>query len=108
MPEEWTNKIKLGLPGRDEKIDSWRRSIENLRAADVRSIIYFFSIRSSMGPDGLQPSQLTPGRGGTRGTAFDRDVIGKATAGYWEAPMAHAARLTDEQAWDNTPVSLKL
>lgn len=61
-----------------------------------------------MGPDGLQPSQLTPGRGGTRGTAFDRDVIRQATAGNWEAPPAHATRLIDQQVWEDTPVSLKL
>ena len=62
MPEEWTYKIKLGLPGRDRQIDSWRRSIENLGAASLRSIICFFSLRSSIGHHGPRIHLCWPGQ----------------------------------------------
>ena len=39
MPEVWIYKMKLGVPGRDEQIDCWRRSIENLKAADFNAIV---------------------------------------------------------------------
>ena len=101
MPEEWTYKIKLGLPGRDEQIDSWRRSIENMGAAGFRAIVYFFSLRSSIGHYGLRTSRATPGRGGARVTTFDCDLIKDANEDFWEAPLDRGVRVTDQQVWDN-------
>ena len=101
MPEEWSYKIKLGLPGRDEQIDSWRRSIENLGAAGFGSIVYFFSLRSSIGHYGLRTSRATPGRGGAKVTTFDYDLIKDANEDFWEAPLDRGVRVTDQQVWDN-------
>lgn len=101
MPEEWTYKIKLGLPGRDQQIDSWRRSIENLGAAGFKAIVYFFSLRSSIGHYGLRTSRATPGRGGARVTTFDYDLIKNANEDFWEAPLERGTQVTDQQAWDN-------
>lgn len=49
MPEEWAYKIKLRLPGRNEHIDSWRRSIENLGAAGFKAIAYIFRFAAVSG-----------------------------------------------------------
>ncbi len=101
LPEEWTFKIKLGLPGRDEQIDRWRRTIENMGAAGFRAIVYFFSLRSSIGHYGLRTSRATPGRGGATVTTFDYDLIKNATHDFWEAPIDRSVEVTDQEVWDN-------
>ena len=101
MPEEWTHQIKLGLPGRDRQLTSWCRSIENLGAAGVPVICYFFSLRSAMGSYGLRTSRSTPGRGGARVTSFDRDQIRAATQDFWDPPVDRSLEVTDRQVWDN-------
>ena len=92
MPEEWTYKIKLGLPGRDEQIDSWRRSIENMGAAGFKAIVYFFSLRSSIGPLRSEDLQSDAGTGRRKGHDLrlridqerQRRLLGGA-AGPWGA-----------------------
>ena len=101
IPEEWTNKIKLGLPGRDEQITSWCKTIENMGAAGVPVICYFFSLRSSIGHYGLRTSRSTPGRGGAKVTSFDHDQIRSATQDFWDPPVARSLEVTDQQVWDN-------
>ena len=44
---QWTQKIKLGLPGRDQQLTNWCRSIENLGAVGVPVISYCFALRPS-------------------------------------------------------------
>jgi mannonate dehydratase len=46
LPEELTYKIKLGLPGRDEQIDNWRKTLRNMGEAGIDTLVYFFSLRS--------------------------------------------------------------
>lgn len=75
MPEEWTHRIKLRLPGRDEQIASWRRSIENMGAAGFKAIVYFFSLRSSIDHYALRTSRATPGRAGAEVTTSDYELI---------------------------------
>ena len=101
IPEEWTHKIKLGLPGRDQQITSWCRSIENLGAAGVPVISYCFALRSSMGNYGLRTSRTTPGRGGARVTSFEYDQIRSATQDFWDPPVERSLEVTDQQVWDN-------
>ena len=101
LPEEWAFKIKLGLPGRDEQIDRWCRTIENMGAAGFRAIVYFFSLRSSIGHYGLRTSRASPGRGGAKVTTFDYDLIKDATHDFWEAPIDRSVEVTDEEVWDN-------
>ena len=101
MPEEWTHQIKLGLPGRDQQLTSWCKSIENLGAAGVPVISYCFALRSAMGNYGLRTSRTTPGRGGARVTSFDHDQIRSATQDFWDPPVDRSLEVTDQQMWDN-------
>ncbi len=101
IPEEWTHRIKLGLPGRDEQVTSWCRTIENLGAAGVPVICYFFSLRSSIGHYGLRTSRSTPGRGGAKVTSFDHEQIRSATQDFWDPPVDRSLEITDDQVWDN-------
>ncbi len=101
IPEEWTHRIKLGLPGRDEQVTSWCRTIENLGAAGVPVICYFFSLRSSIGHYGLRTSRSTPGRGGAKVTSFDHDQIRSATQDFWDPPVDRSREITDDQVWDH-------
>ena len=101
MPEEWTQKIKLGLPGRDQQLTSWCKSIENLGATGVPIITYCFALRSAMGNYGLRTSLTTPGRGGARVTSFDHDRVRAATQDFWDPPVDRSLEVTDRQMWDN-------
>ena len=101
IPEEWTQQIKLGLSGREQQLTSWCRSIENLGAAGVPVICYFFSLRSSMGNYGLRTSRSTAGRGGAKVTSFDHDQIRSARQDFWDPPLDRSLEVSDRQVWDN-------
>jgi mannonate dehydratase len=107
LPEDWTYKIKLGLPGRDEQIANWRRSIENIGAAGIGSVLYFFSLRSSVGNYGLRTSRTTPGRGGAKMTSFDYDEVRGAKRDFWSPPVDEWVDVTDDQIWANVTYFLE-
>ena len=107
IPEEWTFKIKLGLPGRDEQIESWRRTIENMGAAGFNAILYFFSLRSGKGNYGLRTSEGTLGRGGAKVTSFDYDLIQGADQDFWDVPLDRSVQVTDQQVWNNVTYFLE-
>ena len=99
IPAEWKYKIKLGLPGRDEQIANWRRTLENMGAAGVPALGYFFSPRSSIGHYGLRTSRSTPGRGGAKVTSFDWELIQGADQGFWDPPVDRSLEVTEDDVW---------
>lgn len=107
IPPEWCDKIKLGLPGRDEQIDNWRRTLRNMGAAGIPVLGYFLSLRNTGGNYGLRTSKTTRGRGGARVTSFDYDLIKGATQDYWKPPVSESVEISDEQMWDNVTYFLK-
>lgn len=107
VPEEWTDKIKLGLPGRDDQITSWCKSIENMGAVGIPAIIYFFSLRSGFGHYGLRTSRTTPGRGSAKVTSYDHDLIQGAKMDFWDTSVEPSAEVTDQQVWDNVTYFLE-
>ncbi|MAG35178.1 MAG: mannonate dehydratase, partial [Dehalococcoidia bacterium] len=106
LPANWSNKIKLGLPGRDEQIDNWCKTLRNMGAAGIPVLYYTFTLRSA-GGYGLRTSRTTPGRGGARVTSFDYDLIKGATQDYWDPPVADSVETTDEQMWDHVTYFLQ-
>ena len=107
LPEELTFKIKLGLPGRDEQIDNWCRTIRNMGEAGIPNLIYFFSLRSWYGNYGLRTDKATPGKGGSELTSFDYDAVKHETGNYWDPPVHESVEAGDEQIWDNVTCFLE-
>ena len=99
VPWEWNDKIKLGLPGRDEQIDSWCKTLRNMGAAGIPVFGYNFRPPSRTGY-GYRTSQTAHGRGGARVSSFDYDLIEGAPPGEY-------GEITDEQMWDNLTYFLK-
>ena len=106
IPAHWSDRIKLGLPGRDEQIDNWCKTLRNMGAAGIPVLYYTFTLRSA-GGYGLRTSRTTPGRGGARVTSFDYDLIKGATQDYWDPPVADSVETTDEQMWDHVTYFLQ-
>jgi mannonate dehydratase len=107
LPEELTYKIKLGLPGRDEQIDNWRKTLRNMGEAGIDTMLYFFSLRSWYGNHGLRTDRTMPGRGGSKLTGFDYADIKDETRKYWSVPVPESVKADDEQIWDNITYFLK-
>ena len=107
IPAEWLHEIRLGLPGRDELIDNLCKTLQNMGAAGVPALGYFFSLRSGIGHYGLRTSRTTPGRGGAMVTSLDYDEIKGATQDFWDSPVDASFEATDDQIWDNVTYFLK-
>lgn len=99
VPAEWCDKIKLGLPGRDEQIENWCKSLRNMGAVGIPVLGYFFSLRSRPSNLGLRTSKSTLGRGGAVVTSFDYELIKGAKGDYWDPPVTHVDEVTDGEIW---------
>ena len=107
VPPEWCDKIKLGLPGRDEQIDNWCRTLENMGAVGIPVLGYFFSLRNVGGNYGLRTSKSTPSRGGAVVTRFDYEQIRGARQDYWYPPIPPDLERSDEDMWSNVAYFLE-
>ena len=73
VPHSFTDKILLGLPGRDEQIAHYQATIRNLGQAGIPILGYHFM------PSSVWRTPLAAGRGGAGVTAFDLALVGGAT-----------------------------
>jgi mannonate dehydratase len=90
------NKVKLGLPGRDEEIEQVISLIRSLGALGVEVWCYEWMPVFNW----LRTSTTTPARGGALATAYDHDLMRNA-------PLTEYGMVTEEQLWENLEYFLK-
>ena len=96
----WNDKIKLGLPGRDEQIDNWCKSLRNMGKAGVPIFGYNFMTPSSPTTYSWRTSKTPTGRGGADVTTFDWEVAR-------EAPVGEHGEYSDDDIWANFDYFIK-
>ncbi|MBS7615387.1 mannonate dehydratase [Candidatus Bathyarchaeota archaeon] len=89
IPREWYYKIMLGLPGRDEQIENFCKTLRNMGKAGIPILGYNFC------PGGVwRTSDYTLWRGGARVTSFDYELVKNA-------PLTEYGIVTEEKMWEN-------
>jgi mannonate dehydratase len=89
-------KIKLGLPGRDEEIENYIAAIEALGRVGIRMVCYDFMA----GIDWYRTDVHAPGRGGCMTLSFDIQEADKQGLTEW-------GRISEERMWRNIEYFLK-
>lgn len=85
-----SNRITLGLDGRDEDLDIFCQSLENMGNAGIPILCYNFMAVFNW----LRTSTSTRGRGNALVTSYDHELMANA-------PDAVAEKLSEEQMWEN-------
>ena len=83
-------KIKLGLPGRDEEIENYIAAMEAIGAAGIRTVCYDFMA----GIDWYRTRTDQPGRGGALSLAFDKKDSDNQGLTQW-------GRISEDTMWAN-------
>ena len=89
-------KIKLGLPGRDEEIENYIAAIEAIGRAGIPMVCYDFMA----GIDWYRSNLHYPGRGGCMTMSFDIHDADKQGLTRW-------GRIGEDQMWQNIEYFLK-
>ncbi len=87
VPSEWNDKIRLGLAGRDEQLDNYCRTLENMGRAGVPILGYSFHADRVW-----RTTRHAPARGGATCTGYDHALM-------VDAPSSSGRVVTDEERW---------
>ena len=93
IPSKWYMKIMLGQEGRDEQIENFCKTLENMGKARIPILGYNFS------PTGVWRTCTDMPWRGARVTSFDYELVKDAPA--------ELGKLNDKQMWDNFTYFLK-
>jgi mannonate dehydratase len=83
-------KIKLGLPGRDEEIEIVKELIRNMGRLGIP--VWCYQMMATIGV--VRTSATIPSRGGAMVTGYDHDLMR-------DAPLTEYGIVTEEKMWDN-------
>jgi mannonate dehydratase len=100
LPQQWMEKIKLGLPGRDEQLGNVIKTLRNMGAAGIPVLGYNFMPVQSRTGYAWRTSGDTIGRGGARVTSFDYELVR-------DAPLTQYGEVRDDEMWSNYEYFLK-
>lgn len=84
------DRVKLGLPGRDEDIERWRAGLRNLGAAGVPIVCYNWMAVFGW----LRTSFTTRVRGDALATSYDHDIVARG-------PLSEYGEVAEERLWDS-------
>ena len=99
-PHNTYDKIMLGLPGRDEQLENYCRTIRNMAAAEIPILGFHFMPTSVWRTD-----MAAPARGGSAATAYDHSQVVNGNKVVWPSD-AGELRLTAAEMWNNYSVFL--
>jgi mannonate dehydratase len=94
------DKIIRGLPGRDQQIENWNKSLQNMGKAGIPMLQYNWVIDAAAWLPNWRTTDKTAGRGGARYLSFDYEVAKKT-------PPTSFGLLTEDELWDNLTYFLK-
>lgn len=91
------DKIVLNLPGRDDKIEEYKKHLRNLGKAGITYTTY-----AHMG-NGIWDSPNETTRGGASARAFNQfgENWGRWNRARYTPPLSHGREFTDEELWEN-------
>ncbi|MDB4925705.1 mannonate dehydratase [Mucilaginibacter sp.] len=91
------DKIVLNLPGRDAKVEEYKKHLRNLGAAGITYTTY-----AHMG-NGIWDSPSETTRGGASARAFDQFGVnsGRWNKNKYYPPLSHGREYSEEELWDN-------
>ena len=92
---EWNDQIRRGLPGREEQLDNYCRTVENIGRAGIPILGYSFHAYQVW-----RTTRHAPDRGGATFTGYDHALMR-------DAPPLAQPPIGDEQMWDNYTYFLK-
>ncbi len=100
-PVRFYDQAMLGTPGRDAQIAHYQQTIRNMAQAGVFVLGFHWMLS-----DVWRTSNVTPGRGGAKVTAFDAALMDQAfSLGAKDQPLARS--LPEEAMWDNFAYFMK-
>lgn len=85
-----SDRIKLGLPGRDEDLEKFCQSVRNMGAAGIPILCYNWMA----GFGWLRTSLADRGRGGALVTSYNHDLM-------QNAPLTEYGEVSEDQLWDS-------
>ena len=95
IPTDWYDRIRFGLPGRDEQLDCYCRTIINVASAGIPILHYnFHAFRV------WRTSRHTRGRGGALFTSYDHALMRNA-------PSVGEHQVDEDEMWANYEHFLK-
>jgi mannonate dehydratase len=89
VPAPWYEKIRYGLPGRDQQIENYCKTLTNMGRAGIPIFGYnFHAVRV------WRTSRHTRGRGGALVTSYDHRLMENA-------PLIGVREIGEEELWEN-------
>jgi mannonate dehydratase len=101
VPPHRFQKALLGLPGRDEEIDNWCRSLRAMGEAGIPILQYMWDVNIEA-KSGLRHTRTSnvPLRGGASGKGFDYSAVK-------DAPVTSLGIISDDLLWGSLTYFLK-